>query len=152
MANTPYYSDPTFMDRMQQTGAVQQQFGGPFASTRNAIAQRLQGNRSVGLQNMLNQQKAAAGYQQAGFQNQMDWAKWNNQLGMAQKDLVARQQINQQRKLAYEQAKAAKKRARGALVGQAIGAIGGIAGTIVGGPIGGMVGSQVGGMAGSQLS
>lgn len=151
MANAPYYSDPNFMAQMQQTGAVQQRFGGPFAATRNAIAQRLQGNRSVGIQNMLNQQKAAAGYQQAGFQNQMDWAKWNNQLGMAQKDLVARQQINQQRKLAYEQAKAARKAKKGALLGSAIGAIGGIAGTMLGGPIGGMAGSQLGGIAGSQL-
>lgn len=151
MANTPYYSDPSFMDRMQQTGAVQQQFGGPFAATRNAIAQRLQGNRSVGLQNMLNQQKAAAGYQQAGFQNQMDWAKWNNQLGMAQKDLVARQQINYQRKMADAAAKAAKNAQKGSMIGSALGAVGTVVGSIYGGPVGGAVGGQAGSMIGSQL-
>lgn len=151
MANTPYYSDPSFIDRMQQTGAVQQQFGGPFASTRNAIAQRLQGNRSVGLNNMLNQQKASAGYQQAGFQNQMDWAKWNNQLGMAQKDLVARQQINYQRKMADAAAKAAKKSSRSSMLGGVLGTAGTVVGSIYGGPVGGAVGGQAGSMLGSQL-
>lgn len=146
-----YYSDPSFSTQLQGMNQTQQVFGGPFAGTRNAIAQRLQGNRSIGFQNMLNQQKAAALYQQAGFNNQMAWDNWNAKLARANKDLVARQQINAQRTMANAAARASAKSARSGLFGQLAGIGGGVLGAIVGGPVGYAAGSSAGQMAGSQL-
>ncbi len=147
-----YYSDPEFLSRMQAQRSPGQTFGGPFAATRNAVAQRLQGQANRGLMNSLAQQGADFRYNQAGFQNAQKWAGWGNRLQRAATDLSAREAINYQRKMAYEQAKQAQKRARRGLVSSAVGGLGALGGAVLGNMalpgVGGVIGSQIGGQIG----
>lgn len=122
---------------MQGLGTPQQTFGGPFAHTRNAIARRYQGQTGQQVQNTLGQQGAELRQNQAQFGNQQAWATWGGKLSRAAQDIQAREAINQQNLLAYNQRKQAKKSARRGLFGSAVGTLGGVAGTFLGGQLGG---------------
>lgn len=146
-----YYSDPTFLERMQAMRAPGQTFGGPFAATRNAVAQRLQGQSNRNVMNALAQQGADFRYNQAQFQNSQNWANWGNRLQRAAQDVSAREAINYQRNMAYAQQRQAEKNARRSVVGSAIGGLGAVAGTVFGGPVGGAIGGTIGNYVGGSL-
>jgi hypothetical protein len=154
-----YYSDPNFVAKLQAQRAPGQTFGGPFAATRNAVAQRMQGQSNQARQNTLAGQGADVRYNQAQFDTGQRWAGWNNRLTRASNDLTARRQINYQRQMAYEAQKAARKSRRRGLVGSALGSVASIGGAVlgnmalpgVGGMIGSQIGGQIGGMAGQSF-
>jgi len=145
-----FYSDPNFMARMQQMRAPGQTFGGPFASTRNAVAQRLQGQANRGLQN--NMAQAGAGFRrdQAQFDDKQRWGEWGGRIQRAANDINARAAINHQRRMEYERKKAARKKGALAKIGGTLqGAMSGATtGFSVGGPWGAVAGGVIGGAGG----
>jgi hypothetical protein len=142
-----YYSDPEFVAKMQAMRADGQRFGGPFASTRSAISQRYSAQRNAALQNTLGQQQAQFGYANAGAENARAWEGWGNRVQRAFTELTAREQINHQRRLAYEQQRANEKAQAMARPLAAIG--GGVSGATAGYKVGGPWGAVAGGAIGS---
>jgi len=147
-----YYSDPTFVEKLQTLRTPGQVSSGPFAATRAAVASRLADQATRNIHNTLNQQAADFAYNQAQFSNKQNWAKWGDTLSRAATDLAARQKINYDRQLRYAEEQAAKKRAKSGLLAGGLGALGTAAGAFLGGPaapitgpLGGSIGSYVGG-------
>jgi hypothetical protein len=146
-----FYSDPNFMARMQQMRSPGQTFGGPFASTRNAVAQRLQMQANRGLQNQIAQTGAGFRRDQAQFDDRQRWGEWGGRIQRAANDINARTAINHQRRMQYEQEKAKKKARRRGIIGGALGALGTVGGAVLGTMVMPGVGTSIGAGLGGQL-
>lgn len=149
MAKSPFYQDPAFLERAKALGRLPQSFGGPFVSTRNAVASRLTGQRYTDLGTQMTGAGAEAGMRQSLFNQGQDWTKWGGQFGRAANQVAFQEQMEWKRRMEEEARKAAKKRKRRGIAGAAIGALGGAAGAFLGGPMGAMAGQQLGSSAGS---